>query len=150
MVERRTIGGDEGWRMQLKREAVGLGHVTLGQLNMTQGIVGRFLGALGEGQVLRQLGVGKTHAALCGDVRPELGDARTDVRAALPGECELAGFGVRQLRNPLREHDLEEAPKRADGEDEDEEDENDTGPQDAPPSRSEYPARWRRFWQGHA
>ena len=95
MLEGGTVGRDEGRRVQLEWEAVGLGHVALGQLDMAEGVAGRLFRALGEGQVPGELGVRKAHGALGGQVQPHAAEGRTGVCRSLPREVELRGFGLR-------------------------------------------------------
>ena len=148
MVESRTVGGDEGGRVQLERQAVGLGNVTLSQLDMAQSLVGRLLRAAGEGQVLGELGVRKTHAAFGGDIRPQVADVGADVPGTLARELELASLRLGQLRNPLGQHEGKEGPQRPDGDEENQDDEDPCAPGDSA-GRSEYPARGCRSWEGH-
>ena len=57
VLDSGAVRGNESWRVQLKRQAVGLGHVALGGLHVAERVIGRLFGSLGQVQGLRQLAI---------------------------------------------------------------------------------------------
>jgi len=119
--------------VKLEREAIRLRHIRLRGLNMAQRVIRGFLGGFRESQVLFELVIGKADPTFGRDFRPQAADRAADVGRALPRQRELACLRLRQLRNPLRQHNFQESPNGAAREQEHQDGEDPGAPGD--PSR---------------